>query len=83
MLGGYYYDAGGLREALPHLQAAVRLSPKFELAARHLFHTYYDLNELEAAKSELKRFLAATDLDEHRREWSRLLEQVESQLHAG
>ena len=38
------------------------------------------LNDLEAAKQELQRFLATTKSEELEREWSHLLEAVEGQL---
>ncbi len=80
MLGGYLYDHGGLLEAEPHARAAVRLSPRSQLAARTLFHVLHDLGRLTDAIEELKRFRSATESDELRREWSRLVRAVEAEL---
>ena len=80
MLGGYLWEQGGLREALPHTKRGVELSPRSELAARHHFHVLHDLGRLSEAVQELERFREATREPELKREWSHLIDQVRSQI---
>lgn len=71
---------GALREALSHTRRAVELSPSSELAARDHFHVLYDLGLLSEAREELLRFQSRTQSVELRREWSRLIAEVDSHL---
>ncbi len=78
--GGYLYDEGGLKEALPHCELAARLSPRSELAARQFFHVLYDLGKTGEALEELRRFHRDTPSAEFRREWADLIREVEERL---
>ena len=80
LLGMIYRKSGALEEALEQLRLAVNLLPKSDLAARGLFHTLWDMKKTSEARTELYRFLGATDSAEHRSEWAGLLAQVESHL---
>jgi tetratricopeptide (TPR) repeat protein len=80
MLGGYLYEQGGLREALPHTQRAVELCPRSELAARQHFHVLHDLGRLSEALEELQRFHGTISDAALKREWRHLIGQIESQI---
>jgi len=80
MLAGYLWEEGRLLEARPHAEAAAKLSPTSDLAARFLFHVLYDLGDKRGALHELRRFRGSTASEELREEWSNLIRQVEDEL---
>jgi tetratricopeptide (TPR) repeat protein len=62
ILGYFYYSLlNAPRKALPHLRIAVRLGPKSEKASRGLFHCLWDMNRLDEALEEIKRFQLLTN----------------------
>ena len=58
MLGGYLEDLGRHREALPHLDASVRLSPGSELASITRFHAHWAVGRESDAWAEARRFIS-------------------------
>ena len=62
LLGGVYYSF--LHDAfasLPYFKRAVKLSPKTEMASLGLFHALWDIDRIDDALEELKRFQLLTN----------------------
>ena len=65
MLGGYLEDLGRHHDALPHLDACVRLSPRSELASITRFHALWALRRKAEAWAEARRFIALEPSSEY------------------
>ncbi|MBI3821284.1 MAG: hypothetical protein HY289_01235 [Planctomycetes bacterium] len=60
-LGGIYQDLGKPDLAIPHLRRATQIAPKSERASLGLFHALWDIDQIDAALEEVKRFQLLTD----------------------
>src|SRR5215813_1896671 len=45
LVGCVYYDSGKMAEAIPYLEAATAVKPKYELAWRGFFHALWDTGD--------------------------------------
>ena len=80
LCGAYLYERGDLESAVPHLEAAVELSPASEIPARSLFHAYLDLGRDSDAKRELRRFHGSTESAKLKKEWARLIRLMDAPI---
>lgn len=81
LLGGVFYSfLHDPQASLPYFKKAVKLSPKTEMASLGLFHALWDMDRIDEALEELKRFQLLTNwssqdyleiVDEIKEKWLR------------
>ena len=67
VLGGILWDEERREDALRCFQSAVKLNPVLEMASQGVFHVLMEMNEVERAFDEVRRFLALADSQDYRR----------------
>ena len=66
-LGGIYFDAGRIDEAVECFRRASTLSPRSELASLGLFHSLWAAGERNKALAEMRRFVSIAPSAEYAR----------------
>jgi predicted Zn-dependent protease len=67
---------GLIQEAADYFRQVTILSPKSEMASLGLFHTIFDLGDVNGAFEEMKRFISL----KHSDEYTRLLDNITAAL---
>lgn len=67
VLGGIYWDQERSVDALRCFTCAIEANPTLEMASLPIFHIYMEMDEVDKAFAEMRRFLSLAESQEYQR----------------